>query len=62
MGEIAAGIPPLGEENVCIPGLFADARRDAPGDSIKRKEAAIYAFCSYVVTTKYYLIKHCIES
>jgi hypothetical protein len=62
MGKTAVGIPSLGEENVCVPGLFADACRDAHGDSTKRKEAAIYAFCSYVVTTKYYLIKHCIES
>jgi hypothetical protein len=44
MGKTAAGIPPLGDENVCIPCLFANARRDAPGDGLKRHKFNLVKF------------------
>jgi hypothetical protein len=34
MRETAAGVPPLRHGNICICSLFADARREAPGDSL----------------------------
>jgi hypothetical protein len=34
MGETAARLPGLREGNVCKWRLFADARREAPGDSL----------------------------
>jgi hypothetical protein len=37
MRETAAGLPPLREENICIPGVFAYARRDTRGDRLRER-------------------------